>query len=425
MKHHIETLQNGLRIITAPMHEAQSLTVQITVGVGSRYEDPLKNGGVSHFLEHLFFKGTKTRPSTKIISEQIDAVGGMCNAYTSNDITSFYAKVPHQHGLLALDILCDIMRNSLFDAAEIDRERDVVIEEMNVYRDDPASFVHRLVPRLLWPNQPLSADVIGEEGVIKRMDRETILQHFATYYQPSNMVICLAGNLKAIDGVKEATRLMGDMKVVDITPVPLVTEEIAEAKVEAIAKDTAQSHLVIGAKSPAYLHPDTPAARVVSTILGRGLSSRLFLNVRERKGLAYSINTNLENFVDTGYFSVYAGVNTEKTNQAIEAIIEELIIISEQKVGEEELSKAKNQIIGGLQMSIENNLSVSDRLSGQLIILGKIKSLEKTLADIEAVTADDVLRVAAEILKPANLRMGIITADPKDATKTFEKIVSQ
>src|SRR4051812_15970942 len=201
----VSTLSNGLRIATAEFAEAYSVTASITVGVGGRYEQQVINGGISHFLEHLLFKGTEKRPSTKVISEQIDAVGGYNNAYTTNEVTDYYIKLPYQHLDMGLDILSDMIRNSIFDADEIDRERGVVLEEINVYHDDPASYVHRLTPELLWPGHPLAKEVLGSPEVISTVSRQNIIDFQKAYYRPNNMVVSVAGKIKheqVVDRVK-------------------------------------------------------------------------------------------------------------------------------------------------------------------------------------------------------------------------------
>jgi predicted Zn-dependent peptidase len=418
----ITTLSNGLRVLTAEMPGAYSATVSVQIGAGSRYEQRSVNGGVSHFLEHLLFKGTTKRPTTKIISEQVDAVGGWNNAYTSTELTNYLVKVPYQHTELGVDIIADMIRNSLFDADEIDRERNVVIEEMNVYQDDPASFVHRLTPKLLWPNHPLADPVLGNKKVIKGIKRDEIVAYRDQYYRPSNMVLSVAGRVKHECIVKLAERYFGDMEDKS-TPKALPVTTTLDSKIcTTLPKDTAQTHLVIGTIAYPIDHPNTPTARLIGTILGRGLSSRLFENVRERKGLAYSINAGVSSMVDTGEFEVYAGVNLDKTVDAINAIMEELQIISTQLVGDDELNKAKNQIRGGIEMGMESNTNVADRYGSQLLLLNKVRSVEDVMAEIDAVTPAKVKRVAAEMLDPKRLRLGIIAPDPKPAVAAFKKL---
>ena len=422
MKHHHSQLANGLQIVTTPMADAYSATVAIYVGVGSRYENYAKQGGVTHFLEHILFKGTTKRPSTKIISEQIDAVGGRNNAYTDNELTSFYVKVPYQHTALGLDILADMLRNSLLDPEEIDRERGVILEEMNVYRDDPAHYVHQLTPPLLWPGHPLEHPILGSEKVIETIQRDAIASYLHEHYQPGSLVVAAAGRVDHEAIVKQAEKLFGDMKSHPRPQLQPITQPLSPKRVAVHPKDTAQAHLVISTIAYPYRHPDEPAARLISAILGWGLSSRLFLNVRENKGLAYSVTAGTQNHVDTGEFEVYAGVNLAKQADAIAAIIEELGTIATQPVGAEELSKAKNQMRGGLQMAMENNSAVADRLGVQQLLLGEIRSVEQTLAELDAVTSADITRVASQMLAPNRLRLGIISPEPDAAVASFEQL---
>ncbi len=424
MTHTITTLPNNLRVVTAEMPQAYSATISVAVGVGSRYENLAVNGGVSHFLEHLLFKGTTKRPSTKIISEQIDAVGGWNNAYTSNELTNFYIKLPFQHVEMGIDILADMILDSQFDAAEIDRERGVVLEEMNVYRDDPASYVNRLTPELLWPGHPLAYEVLGNEDVIRSIDRQAIMDYQKAYYRPGNMVVAVAGKVQHQQVVDMVEKYFGGLVDQPVAPAQLVKDSLNGQRVASLVKDTAQSHLLISTTAYPYRHPDDAASKMVTTILGRGLSSRLFLNVRERKGLAYTVTSILENFVDTGEFGVYAGVNLGKTPDAIEAILEELRIISTELVGDEELSKARNQIRGSLQMAMESNSSVADRLATQLLLIDEIRTVDATLAEIEAVNPADIKRVAADMLSPGRLRLGIISPDPSAAIAKFESLTA-
>lgn len=419
------TLPNGLRVVTAEMPGAQSLTACIVVGVGSRYEVFSKNGGVSHFLEHLLFKGTKKRPSAKIISEEVDAVGGWNNAYTSNDVTNYIVKVPKRYGQLALDILADMVRDPLLDPAEVERERDVIIEEMNVYQDDPARHVGTLTPPLIWPNDPLGNEIIGSERVIQKISRDAVMGYKETHYQPKNMVVSVAGKLKHEEIVELADKLLGDIKGPAAKTPTKATKTTAPKLVNAIEKDTAQAHFVIASRAYPYLHKNDPAARIITNILGRGMSSRLFINVRERKGLAYSVYAHQQNFTDTGIFEVYAGVNLDKIDEAIEAVMEELMLIRTEPVNPLELTKAKNQIRGRLEMGLESNTTMAERLGTQMALLGQVLSVEKIMDEIEAVTTEDVRRVAFDMLDPKELRMGIIAPDTKSPAKVFEKLVKE
>ncbi|HSX14537.1 MAG TPA: pitrilysin family protein [Candidatus Saccharimonadales bacterium] len=424
MKTEITTLPNKLKIVTCEMPGARSVSVSILVAAGGRTEDFDTQGGASHFLEHILFKGTKNWPTAQQISGDIDAVGGLNNAYTSNDMTSFYIKLPKAHLGLALDILADMIMNPLFDAEEIDRERGVIIEEINWRRhDDPMQFVEVLLPPLLWPDDPLKQDVGGKDEVIRSIERQTIIDYKETFYQPGNMVVSVAGGAKHEEVVAQVKGLMGGLKAKAVPKIVPVRDRLSKDRTAIYTKPTAQAHFLIGSRAYPYLHKDDPACGVLTTILGQGMSSRLFLNVRERKGLAYSVNASRHNYVDTGIFEVYAGANIEKTDEAIMAVLEELERIRLEPVPADELQKAKNKIRGGLQMSLESNGNVADRFGTQLLLLGKIRDVDETIELVDAVTADDVQRVAADILAPKKLRMAIIASDGSSAKLKFEELI--
>jgi predicted Zn-dependent peptidase len=418
-------LDNGLRIITAELADARSLTANIMVGTGSRFENFDVNGGVSHFLEHLLFKGTKKYPTAQVIAEAVDAVGGYNNAYTSEDLTSYYIKVPAQHGELALDILADMMANPLIEAGEVDRERGVIVEEMNVYRDDPARFIGTLIPELVFPGNPLGRDIIGSEEVINRISADAIRTYQAHHYRPANMVVSVAGAVKHEEVVKQITGLLGGLKSDERETPELVGPKLSEQLTQVHAKPTAQAHLMVGTRAYAYNHANDRAAKVLTTILGRGMSSRLFTNVRERQGLAYTVYAEINNYVDTGIFHVYAGVNLDKISQAVTSIMHELEKIRLEPASVSELAKAKQQLRAGLEMSLESNGSVADRIGTQLLLLDEVKSIDGTIAEIEAVTLEDVQRVAREMLAPERLRFAIIAPEPDAAAKHFEELVNQ
>jgi predicted Zn-dependent peptidase len=418
------TLPNGLKIITADLADARSLTVNITVGVGSRYEDFDVNGGVSHFLEHLLFKGSKKYPSAQAISEAVDAVGGYNNAYTSEDLTCFYIKVPARHGELALDILCDMMRNPLIEVGELERERDVIIEEMNVYRDDPSRYVMTLIPGLIFPNNPLGRDIIGPEEVIRTVSVETVAKYQKDHYSPNNMTISVAGRVDHELVVAQVTAALGSLEAIEQAPFLAIEDDLSDDLSVGFAKETAQAHFIIASRAYNYDHADDRASKVMSAILGRGMSSRLFMNVRERQGLAYTVYCDINNYVDTGIFHAYAGVNLDKIEQAITSVLHELKLIRDEPVSESELAKAQQQLRAGLEMSLESNSAIADRLGGHLMLLGKAQTVDEVIAEIDKVTIEDVQRVARDMLDLSQLRFAIITPEPDAATRHFESEIT-
>jgi predicted Zn-dependent peptidase len=424
MKIRETTLGNGLRIVTASLADSRSLTVNIVVGTGSRYEDYDKNGGVSHFLEHLLFKGSKKYPTAQAIAEAVDAVGGYNNAYTGEDVTSFYIKVPAQHGELAMDILCDMVKSPLFDPVEVDRERGVIVEEMNVFRDDPPRFIGTLVPELIFPNNPLGRDIIGSEKVINTIPRDDIAQYQKLHYHPGNLVVAAAGAVDHDRLVTQVGAALGDLEPGErLKFVPVANAPANDLSVTH-AKPTAQAHFMVASRGYAYEDKDETAARLVAAILGRGMSSRLFTNVRERQGLAYTVFAEVNSYVDTGLFETYAGVNLDKTEQALDSVLHELELIRNEPVQAAELRKAQQQLRAGLEMSLENNASVADRIGLQMVLLGRVKSIDEVIAAIEAVTIQDVQRVAREMLAPEQLRFAIIAPEPEAAAAHFQDMVT-
>jgi predicted Zn-dependent peptidase len=417
-------LENGLRIVTAALADARSLTVNIVVGTGSRFEDYKVNGGVSHFLEHLLFKGSKKYPNAQAIAEAVDAVGGYNNAYTGEDVTSFYIKVPASHGQLALDILCDMVAHPLLDAAEIDRERGVIVEEMNVFRDDPSRFIGTLVPELMFPDNPLGRDIIGTETVINTIPRAQIAAYQEAHYRPNNLVVVAAGAVDHDEVVAAVQGRLGMLKPKEQPAIVPVSKRASDTLVMAQAKDTAQAHFMVAARGYSYEHADEPAARVVAAILGRGMSSRLFTNVRERQGLAYTVYAEVNSYVDTGLFEAYAGVNLDKTERALDSVLHELELIRQELVGEAELRKAQQQLRAGLEMSLESNSSIADRMGLQMVLLGRVKPIDEIIAGIEAVTVADVQRVARAMLAPERLRFAILAPEPKAVAEHFRNKVT-
>jgi predicted Zn-dependent peptidase len=418
------TLDNGLRIVTAKLSDARSLTVNVAVGTGSRFENFEVNGGVSHFLEHLLFKGSAKYRSAEAIAEAVDAVGGYNNAYTGEDLTSFYIKVPARHGELAIDILCDMVKSPLLDPGEIDRERGVIIEEMNVFRDDPSRYISTLVPKMIFPNNPLGRDVIGSEEVIRRIPRNAIADYLEAYYRPNNLVVAVAGAVEHEQVVQQVLGALGDLKpMVHPDPEP-VTTLASKQLVEVHSKATAQAHFMVASRAYALEAKDEPASRIVAAILGRGMSSRLFINVREKQGLAYTVYSEVNSYVDTGLFEAYAGVNLDKIEQALDSVLHELELIRREPVGKSELHKAQQQLRAGLEMSLENNASIADRIGAQLVLLDRVKPIDEIIAGIEAVRVEDVQRVAREMLAPDRLRFAIIAPEPEAAAEHFKKKVT-
>lgn len=421
MKIEHTTLRNGLRVVTSRMPNARSVAVHVIVGVGSRYEDFNKNGGVSHFLEHLLFKGSTHWPSAQEIGEAVDGVGGYHNAYTTKDLTNFYIKVPKRHVKLSLKILADMVQFPLLDETEVDRERTVVLEEMNVWRDDPAGAIYDLLPEVLWPHDPLANEMIGSEEVIRGIPRKAIYDYQQRHYGPENMVVSVAGDVDHDEVVAEVKALMGGMPRRPTPRHKKADTSLSHKLVVEREQATSQMHIMIGCQAYPANHKHYATMQVISTLLGAGMSSRLYLELRERQGLAYTVFSDYNSFVDTGAFSVYAGVSPENVDRAMRVVMSELARLKTELVGETELTKVKRKQAGSLQLALENTSTVADRVGTRLVLMNDIKLPDETIAEIEAVTPEDVRRVARSLFRADSFRLAIIAADTKVAREAFEK----
>jgi len=421
--HKISTLKNGVKVITKTMDDTESVTVAFFIGAGGRYEDMKTEYGSAHFLEHLLFKGTTKRPEAKIISEEVDSVGGYMNAYTAEDHTSYYIKLPKNYVGLAFNILADIITDPLFKPEEVERERGVILEEMNVYKDDPGRYVFDLTGELLWPNDTLRTNVIGTPEIISKMPRQIIMDYFKSLYTMDNLVVSVAGNITHARAVELAEELLGGFSTKARRGFERTKHGESEKISNVVHQDTNQTHMIIAGRAPEADASNEASFKILSTLLGSGMSSRLFLNVRERKALAYTVFMSYGNFVDTGKFEIYAGVNNDKVEEAVGAIAEELIKIRNEGIEKKELDKAKEQVRGRMIMGLESNSAVADVLGSDLIVTGKVHTLDEMLSQIDAVTIDSVMEAAHKYLQPENLHFAAI-GPLNDATiKSIEDLL--
>jgi predicted Zn-dependent peptidase len=334
-----QRLDNGLRILSASMPQVQSVTCMIMLAAGSRYETPETNG-IAHFSEHMFFKGTERRPTAREIGMEVDALGGEFNAFTSKEYTGYYVRCAADHRDQALDVLVDMLRNSKFEAEEIEREKGVIVEEMNMYFDTPRDFIGGVYEHLLYGDQPLGWDIIGRKETVQAAERDTFLEYVDRWYKPERMVVGVAGRLDG-DFVGSIERLLGDLEPEETgTPAALVQNENAE-RIKIHRKDSDQAHLCLGVRSYPIVHPDRWALQLLSTVLGTGMSSRLFTEVRERRGLAYYVYAHNQGYTDAGTLYSQAGVDIKRSEEAVETIIREFRRIAEEPVPAEELEKAR------------------------------------------------------------------------------------
>lgn len=390
-----------------------SASVVFMFGAGSRLEDE-RQAGVSHFIEHLYFKGTHLRPSAKEIADAVEGVGGFINASTDKELTAYWTRVPAEHMELGVDVLFDIVSNSKLDREDIERERGVILDELRMYQDQPQDFVHNLFEELIWPGHPLGREIAGTEESVSRLTRDDVLEYANAYYRLPNLVIGAAGSFDVSSAIALITPRLAlpaepNGGVEPSTPAPLVKPRVMVRR-----RNTEQAHVCVGGRAMSYLDPDRYALDLLNTVLGEGMSSRLFINIREKLGLAYDVHSFTQKHRDTGYLGVYIGVEPKKAPAAVNAVIAELRHLADHEVGEEELNRAKEFTKGRLRLELETTNGVAFWLTYQQLLLGEIRTVEEEVALVDAVTASDVRRIASELLSRP-LQMAVIGPFPRDS----------
>ena len=403
----IDELDNGLRIVTTPVPTAQSVSVNVFVGVGSRAEERRTNG-VSHYLEHMMFKGTERRPTAIAIAEAIEGAGGVLNAYTTQELTCYWNQVPFDKLPLAMDVLADMMQHSLIDPEELERERSVVQQEIRRSYDQPAAWAARLLSQACFGDEPLGWPVAGTLETVAQLTRDDFAHHIATWYVPENMVLSVAGNTTPEEVVQAARTLFQELERRTPPTVPPWQDGIPPRNVVVEAREIAQSNLGIALRAVSRTDPDRFAVLVLNTILGRGMSSRLFKEVRERRGLAYSIGSSVTRYNDTGVLGISAGVSPERVTETVTVIKDELRKLVEERVDEHELTRARDYTIGNFRLSLETPMALAQRAGEQLLMTGQIEPIDEVVERIAAVTADDVQRVAQRLFRNDNLSMSLV-----------------
>jgi predicted Zn-dependent peptidase len=416
-----QTLPNGLRVLTAPMPQAQSVTCFIMLAAGSRYETKDTNG-IAHFAEHMFFKGTERRPTARDIAGEIDTIGGEFNAFTSKEYTGYYVRCAAESRDVALDVLVDMLRHSKFDQEEIDREKGVIIEEMNMYLDTPRDLVDNVYEEVLYGDQPLGWMVIGHKEAVQAATRETFLDYLGRWYTPPRMVVGIGGK---IDGelLPQLQELLGDMdgsNPGDPPPVEILVADKPRIKVH--QKESDQAHLCIGVPSYPLSHPDRYVLHVLAMVLGGGMSSRLFTEVRERRGLAYYIFGVNHSYTDAGTLYSQAGVDIKRIDEAVTTIADELKRIADEPVPTDELEKAKSFSKGRFVLQIESPQGMIQFGLRREVLEGGAVEPQELLDGIEAVSAEDVQRVAQDIIAQNKLALAVI--GPFEDQERFEKLLT-
>jgi len=397
-------LPNGLTIITYAMPQVWSVAVGIWIGTGSRYENA-QNNGISHFIEHMLFKGT-TRRTARQIAEELEAVGGQLNAFTSKEHTCYYAKVLRGNLPIAVDVLSDMVLNPLFDASEIERERGVVIEEIKMYDDTPEELVFDLIENELWGNHGIGWPISGSIEVVQSLTREAILDYYHHYYVPNNIVVVGAGNVEHHSFVQEVAQRFGSVARGNGGFECPAAHWQRGAVVR--VKDIEQVHLCLGLPGYSLTDPEQYALQVLNNILGGGMSSRLFQEIREKRGLAYSVYSSFSPYADTGLFAIYAGTSGESAAEVVNLIMQEFAHIKERGFTAEEFRRAKESLKGSLLLSLEGTTSQMLRIGKAQLSYGRVSTPEELIAKLEAVQPEDVARVAQDVLDEQKCSMAIV-----------------
>jgi predicted Zn-dependent peptidase len=399
-------LPSGPRVISSRLSGARSVSIAAYVLAGSRLESAAE-AGVAHFMEHITFKGTQAYPSTRSISEAIEGVGGSFNAATDRESTVYWVRVPRREATRAMDVLGELIVRPKLDSKEIEGERTVIIEEIRSYQDDPSEFAQTLFQTALFGSGPLGREICGDEPGIRALPETTIRDFWRTMYRPANTVIAVAGDIDHAEAVELAGRAFGTGNgvVPGYEPAPALP---AGERVRVGKRATAQAQLVVGLPALHRDHPDSWALALLNTILGDGMSSRLFLSVREERGLAYDIGSGLVDYADAGALEISAGVDPAGLREALSAILDELARLRDEPVPPDELEKAKNYLSGGLELRMDETRHVASWIGGQEALHDRVLTVEEALAAIEAVTAEDITRVAGDLVRDDGLRLAAV-----------------
>jgi predicted Zn-dependent peptidase len=414
-----QTLDNGLRVLTASMPQAQSVSCFIMLAAGSRYETPEANG-IAHFSEHMFFKGTERRPTARDISAEVDAIGGEFNAFTGKEYTAYYVRCATEFRDVALDVLVDMLRHAKFDPEEIEREKGVILEEMNMYVDTPRDYISRIYDELVYADDPLGRNILGTKETIQAASRETFRDYIGRWYTPERIVVGLAGNLG--DGpVEKIAELLGDLPTT-ATGTPPESAFAQNGRVKVHEKVSDQAHLCLGVTGYEIGHPDRYAVELLRTVLGGGMSSRLFTEVRERRGLAYYVFAANQAYTDSGTLYSQAGVDLKRVDEAVATILGELRTIAAEPVPAEELEKARSYAKGRFVLSLESPQGTNMFGLRREVLEGQATEPSEVLAELDKVTADDILRVAGDLIREESLRLAVI--GPFDDPARFANLLS-
>jgi predicted Zn-dependent peptidase len=415
-RHH---LSNGVRVLTAPMSHAQSVSCFVMLAAGSRYETR-ETSGIAHFAEHMFFKGTEERPTARHISTEIDSIGGDFNAFTSKEYTGYYVKCAAEHRDLAFDVLVDMLRRSKFDPDEIEREKGVIVEEMNMYYDTPRDYIGGVYESLLYGDQPLGWDVIGRRETVREASRDTFLDYLGRWYRPARMVVGVGGQI-GDDLIPMLERQLGDLPD-QPAEVRLETPSVnGDARVKLHHKDSDQAHLILGVPSYPLTHPDRYGLQLLATVLGGGMSSRLWTEVRERRALGYYVYGLNHSYTDAGSLYAQSGVDIARIDDAVTTIVEQFTRIADEPVPAEELEKARNFAKGRFVLQLESPHGTIMFGLRREVLEGQATEPSEILEALDAVTSEDVQRVAQDVIGGNGLKLAAI--GPFEDAERFERLL--
>jgi len=413
-------LKNNLRVISVPMADALTTTILILVEAGSEYETR-KNNGVSHFLEHMCFKGTEKRLSSLDITSELDAVGAAYNAFTSNQYTGYYAKVQPKYFDEILDIISDIYLNPVFNQREIEKERGVIIEEINMYEDLPMRRVQEFFTNLLYGDQPAGWDIAGKKEIIRRINRNDFIEYQKNHYLGKSTTVVVTGNFNEKEAVKKIESAFSGIRTGKKVQKLKTVESQKSPRIFLKMKETDQAHLVVGVRAFDIFDKRKYAIDLLADILGGGMSSRLFQKIREEMGAAYYVKVEADLLSDHGFLTASAGVDNNKVSEAIKAVVEEFERLVKEPVEKEELQRVKDRCVGGLIMGLETSDQLAGFYGGQEIITKKIVSPEETIKKIQAVKVEEISAVAKDIFK--NNKLNLVIIGPFKEKPRFEQIL--
>ncbi len=397
------TFDNGLRLITAPMPHTRAVSMIYFFAAGGCYETQSESG-ISHFIEHLCFRGTEKRRTSREITEAIEQVGGIINGGTDKELTTYWCTVASEHNAVALDVLSDLVRNARFDAKDIESERQIIIEEIHMSQDSPIQLVDMMFDELLWPNQAMGRDVAGTDATVGAMTRDQITDYVRRHYQPNTMVISVAGDID-VERIKDTVgQSMRDWKSGQVSKRIDTVSKQTSPRLKIGFRDIEQVHLCLGVPGLSLFHDDRFALRLLSIILGEGMSSRLFLDLREKEGLAYDVSSYCNHYIDSGAFVIYAGVDAKKADRSLTTMLQQLFVLKD-TVSAAELAKSKALARGRILLSMESSLNVARWGGNQELLGSKMCSMDEIISLIDAVKLDDLKRVAEDTFRPNLLNL--------------------